>query len=65
MNAALYIVLGLAVIGVVYVLARGVIGMANGANVDGRQSNKFMSYRVALQLIAVLAVLAIAFAARR
>jgi hypothetical protein len=65
MNIALYIVLGLAVVGVVYVLARGVIGMANGANLDGRQSNKFMSYRVALQFIAVLAVLAIAFAARR
>ncbi len=65
MTIALYIVLGLAAVGVLYVLARGVIGMANGADMSGRQSNKYMSYRVAFQLLAVVAVILIAVASRR
>lgn len=65
MTIALYIVLGLAAVGVLYVLARGVIGMANGADMSGRQSNRYMSYRVAFQLLAVVAVILIAVASRR
>ncbi len=65
MNVALYIVLGLAVLGVVYALARGVIAMANGKDMTGRTSNKYMSYRVGLQFLAVAIVLIIALVARR
>lgn len=59
MNTLLYVMLGLAAAGVLFMLARGVIAMASGRDVDGRTSNKFMSYRVILQLVAVLIVVAI------
>ena len=65
MNIALYILLALAVAGVVFALGRGVIAMANGKDMTGRTSNRYMSYRVALQLVAVVIVLVIALVARR
>ncbi len=65
MNIALYVALALAVAGVVYVLARGVIAMANGKDMSGRTSNKFMSYRVALQFLVIALVIVIALVARR
>lgn len=59
MNTLLYVLLGLAAAGVLYMLTRGVIAMASGRDVSGRTSNKFMSYRVILQLVAVLIVVAL------
>lgn len=63
MNTALYIALALAVAAVVYVLARGVIGMAQGRDMTGRTSNKFMSYRVTFQALAILIVVLMAYMA--
>ena len=65
MSLFLYVLLGLAVLGVVYVLGRGVIAMANGKDMTGRTSNKYMSYRVGLQLLVVVLVIVIALVARR
>lgn len=65
MDTLLYILLALAAAGVVYVLARGVVAMANGRDLSGRTSNKFMSYRVVLQLAAIVLVLIIAYAGSR
>jgi len=61
----LFVLLGLAVCGVVYVLGRGVISMANGKDMTGRTSNKYMSYRVGLQFLVVALVIVIALVARR
>ena len=41
------------------VLARGIFIMARGKDITGVQSNKMMSYRVALQFIAVAIAVAI------
>ncbi len=64
MNTFLFVLLGLAVLGVVYVLGRGVISMANGKDMTGRTSNKYMSYRVGLQFLVVALVIVIALVAR-
>lgn len=56
MHVALYILLGLAALGVLFVLGRGVVAMASGKDVTGQQSNKFMTYRVGLQFAAVIIV---------
>lgn len=59
MHIVLYILLGLTAAGVLFVLARGVIAMASGRDVTGRESNKFMTYRVGLQfaVVAIVVVL--------
>ena len=36
------------------VLARGIVIMARGKDITGKQSNKMMSYRVAFQALAIL-----------
>lgn len=61
MNALLYILLALAVLGVVFALGRGIVGMAQGQALGGRQSNRFMSMRVIFQLAAVLIVLILGY----
>ena len=60
MNALLYILLGLALLGVVYALGRGVIGMAQGRDMSARQSNRFMGMRVVFQALAVLIIVLLA-----
>ena len=59
MNAVLLILLLLVMAGVVYVLARGVIGMASGRDVTGEQSQKWMQRRVLLQGVAIVIVVLI------
>jgi chaperone required for assembly of F1-ATPase len=61
MKPLLYIALALAVGGVVFALARGVVGMAQGRDISDRTSNKYMSLRVIFQFAAVLIVLALAY----
>jgi len=63
MDSLLYFLLAACVVGVVYALARGVIGMANGKDVSGRQSNKYMGMRVIFQGAAVLIIVLIAYLA--
>jgi hypothetical protein len=57
MRIVLLILLLLAMAAVVYVLVRGVIGMASGKDVSGEQSQKWMQRRVLFQGLAVLIVL--------
>jgi NADH:ubiquinone oxidoreductase subunit 6 (subunit J) len=54
MNALLIILLILVMAGVVYVLARGVIGMASGKDLTGEQSQRWMRRRVLLQGLAIV-----------
>jgi NADH:ubiquinone oxidoreductase subunit 6 (subunit J) len=54
MNALLIILLVIVMAGVVYVLARGVIGMASGKDLTGEQSQRWMRRRVLLQGLAIV-----------
>ena len=57
MNAFLVIMMILAAVATLGVLARGIIVMARGKDVSGKQSNKMMTYRVGLQALAILFIL--------
>jgi hypothetical protein len=65
MNTLLYILLGLAVLGVVYALTRGVLLMASGKDITGEQSNRMMSMRVKLQAAAIIIVVLIFLLSQR
>jgi hypothetical protein len=54
MSVILIILLVIVMAGVVYVLARGVIGMASGRDVTGEQSQRWMRRRVLLQGLAIV-----------
>jgi uncharacterized membrane protein YjgN (DUF898 family) len=56
MNGLIIALIVLAAAATAYVLIRGVITMAQGKDVSGEQSNKYMSMRVTFQMIAVLLV---------
>jgi hypothetical protein len=64
MNAVLLILLLLVMAGVLYVLVRGVIGMASGRDVTGEQSQKWMQRRVLLQGVAIAIVVLILYLAK-
>jgi hypothetical protein len=64
MNAFLVVMMVLAALATLGVLARGIIVMARGKDITGRQSNKMMTYRVGLQALAILFII-ILFAANR
>lgn len=57
MNTFIIILIVLAALATAVVLVRGVITMAQGKDIGGKQSNKMMSYRVAFQLLTILLVL--------
>ena len=59
MRYVLLVLLLLAMAGVVYVLARGVIAMASGKDVTGEQSQKWMQRRVLFQAVAIAIVILI------
>ena len=59
MRIALLILLLIVMAGVVYVLVRGVIGMASGRDMTGEQSQKWMQRRVLLQAVAIVIVVLI------
>lgn len=56
MNTLLIVLIVLAALATGYVLVRGVITMAQGKDISGVQSNKYMSMRVAFQLLAIVLV---------
>ena len=56
MNTALIIFMVVAALATLGVLARGIIIMARGKDVGGKQSNKMMSYRVGFQALAIIAI---------
>ncbi|MCG2839875.1 HIG1 domain-containing protein [Sandaracinobacter sp. RS1-74] len=57
MNAILIALIVLAAGGTAYVLIRGIITMAQGKDISGVQSNKYMASRVALQGLTILLVI--------
>ena len=59
MRIVLLILLLIAMAGVVYVLVRGVIGMASGKDMTGEQSQIWMRRRVMLQAVAIVIVVLI------
>ncbi|HKX91929.1 MAG TPA: HIG1 domain-containing protein [Sphingomicrobium sp.] len=59
MRWPLLILLLLLMAGVLYVLIRGVIGMASGKDLTGEQSQKWMQRRVLLQAAAIVVVMLI------
>jgi hypothetical protein len=59
MSTALTILLLLAMAAVVYVLARGVMGMASGRDLTGEQSQMWMRRRVMFQAVAIVLVILI------
>lgn len=56
MNTFVLILVILGALATAFVLVRGIVIMASGKDVTGRQSNKMMSYRVALQLATIIFV---------
>jgi len=59
MSTVLTILLVLAMAATVYVLARGVMGMASGRDLTGEQSQRWMRRRVMFQAIAIVLVILI------
>ena len=53
-QAILIIFMVIAALATLGVLARGIIIMARGKDITGKQSNKMMSYRVAFQALAII-----------
>ena len=64
MTWPLLIVLALVMGSVLYVLVRGVIGMASGKDVTGEQSQKWMQRRVLLQAAAIVIIVALLYLAK-
>ena len=65
MNIFIIVLIVLAAITTAIVLVRGIVNMAQGKDIGGKQSNKLMSYRVAFQLLTILLVLLLFFVAGR
>ena len=63
MRLTLLVVLLLVMAGVVYVLVRGVIGMASGRDMTGEQSQMWMRRRVMLQAVAIVIIVLLLFIA--
>ena len=59
MTLPLLILLALVMATVVYVLVRGVIGMASGSDPTGEQSQQWMRKRVMFQALAIFIVILI------
>ena len=59
MEILLYILLGLVMAAVLYVLARGVIAMAQGKDASGEVQQSYMQKRVLYQGVAVVIVVLI------
>ena len=64
MNTFIIILIVLAAIATATVLVRGIVTMARGKDITGRQSNKMMSYRVAFQLLTIILVVILIFVMR-
>nr|WP_310524621.1 twin transmembrane helix small protein [Polymorphobacter sp.] len=56
-NAILIIFMVVAALATLGVLARGIIIMARGKDISGKQANKMMSYRVAFQALAIIFII--------
>ena len=63
MRIVLLVLLFLAMAAVMYVLVRGVIGMASGKDMTGEQSQLWMRRRVMFQGVAILIVILLLYLA--
>ena len=63
MRIVLLVLLLLAMAAVVYVLVRGVMGMASGKDVSGERSQMWMRRRVLFQAVAIVIVILLLFVA--
>jgi uncharacterized membrane protein len=59
MQTILIILIVLAALATLFVLIRGVIGMAQGKDITGQRSQQLMQKRILFQAIAILLVLAL------
>lgn len=57
MNTLLIILIVAAALATLYVLAKGVIGMAQGKDLTGMRSQQLMRQRVMLQAVAIILVI--------
>jgi hypoxia induced protein len=57
MSTFLLILVFLAAAATLYILAKGVIGMAQGKDITGMRSQKLMRQRVLLQAVAIILVI--------
>ena len=57
MNGFIIALIILAALATAYVLVRGIITMAQGKDITGQQSNKYMSMRVGFQALTILLVI--------
>ncbi|TPE60083.1 twin transmembrane helix small protein [Sandaracinobacter neustonicus] len=57
MNGFIIALIILAALATAYVLVRGIITMAQGKDLSGEQSNKYMSMRVGFQALTILLVI--------
>ena len=57
MNGFIIALIILAALATAYVLVRGIITMAQGTDLSGEQSNKYMSMRVGFQALTILLVI--------
>ena len=55
-QAILIIFMVIAALATLGVLARGIIIMARGRDISGKQANKMMSYRIAFQALAIIVI---------
>ena len=56
-NTILIVFMVAAALATLGVLARGIVIMARGKDITGKQSNKMMSYRVAFQALAIVFII--------
>lgn len=56
MTNALMILLPIVMLGVVFVLGRGIFAFAKGGEGAGRLSNRMMQWRIGLQFVAIVLI---------
>lgn len=61
LNDPLFLVLAVVMIGVVVILAMGIMQFGKGTQEAAKRSNKFMQYRIAAQALAVVLLLLFVF----
>ena len=63
MNTFLFILIAIGALATLFVLVRGVIGMANGRDLSGQRSQELMRKRVLYQAVTILFVVLLLAAA--
>jgi hypothetical protein len=64
MHIFLFVLITIAVLATLYILVRGVIGMASGKDLTGQRSQELMRKRVLFQAIAIILIVILLLIAR-